>query len=408
MPSFSIALTGLKADSVALNTIGNNLANLNTTAFKKQTASFSDLFYQTIGVSGADSPLQVGVGTKIGTIATDYSQGSLATTTNSTDMAINGDGFFVVSDGGVQQLTRSGNFQLDSSGNLITSSGLAVMGYPATNGVINGNTSIAPLNIPTGQTQAAQATTQFSTTAVLNATSSVGTSFATSTTMYDSLGEGHSLTTTFTKTADNTWGYAVTLPPGTAATTTGNTGTLVFNTNGSLLSPTASVANIGFHGLSDASSDVSLTWKLYDVQGDGLITQSATTSSANSSSQNGYTSGKYKNFSVDSVGQITAFFSNGNSQQLGQLAVASVSNTEGLTRTGNDLYLAGHASGLASVGVASTGGRGAVQDSSIEQSNVDISSEFADLIVAQRAFEANSKTITAFDSVTQETINLIR
>ena len=132
MPNFSTALTGLQADTVSLNTIGNNLANLNTTAFKEQTTTFEDLFYQQIGTSGSNNPLQVGVGTRVSGTATDFLQGSLATTGNSTDMALQGNGFFVVQQGGVQSLTRAGNFQLDSAGNMTTVNGEQVMGYPAT------------------------------------------------------------------------------------------------------------------------------------------------------------------------------------------------------------------------------------------------------------------------------------
>jgi flagellar hook protein FlgE len=408
MPSFSIALSGLKADSVALNTIGNNLANMNTTGFKKQNVSFSDLFYQTIGVSGANSQQQVGMGTKIGNISTDFSQTGFNPAGGSTDMAINGDGFFVVSNGGVQELTRNGEFQLDSAGNLITTGGQSVMGYSATGGVISGNTALTGLNIPIGQTQAATATSKVSMTAVLNSGAAVGTSFSTPTQVYDSLGQSHNLTTTFTKTGDNTWDYAVTLPSGASAGATGNTGTLKFDSNGALISPTSNISNISFTGMADASSDMNLQWSLFNSTGGGLITQTAATASTATTYQNGSTSGKYQSFSVDSTGTITALFSNGNTEVLGQVAVATVSNQQGLTRMGNDLYVANQTSGMPTVGTAGTGGRGDIEGNSLELSNVDISTEFANLIVAQRSFEANSKTVTAFDTITQDTINMIR
>ena len=150
MPSFSIALTGLEANSVAMDTIGNNLANLNTTAFKQQTTSFADLFYQTIGTSGSNNALQIGLGTRVAGTESNYSQGSLSTTTNSTDMAVNGVGLFVTQQGGVQSLTRDGNFQLDLSGNLITNLGQSVMGYAAHGGAINTNSPLAALAVPVG------------------------------------------------------------------------------------------------------------------------------------------------------------------------------------------------------------------------------------------------------------------
>ncbi|ADV82625.1 flagellar hook protein FlgE [Terriglobus saanensis] len=408
MPSFSIALSGLKADSVALDTIGNNLANMNSVAYKKQNVNFSDLFYQTIGVSGANTPQQVGLGTQVSDISTDYTQGGFNPGGSSTQMAINGDGFFVVSNGGVQELTRNGDFQLDSSGNLITSDGQSVMGYAATGGVVNGNTALSALNIPTGQTQAATATTAITMTAVLNSGAAVGTSFSTSTPAFDSLGQSHSVTTTFTKTGDNTWDYSVTLPSGDAGAATGNTGTLTFDSNGALISPTTNISNISFTGMKDQASDMNLQWPLYNSTGGGLITQTAVTASSANFAANGSPSGKYQSFSVDSTGTITAQFSNGNTEVLGQVALATVSNEQGLTRMGNDLYVASRASGSPNVGVAGVGGRGDIEGNALELSNVDISTEFANLIVAQRAFEANSKTVTTFDTVTQDTIAMIR
>src|SRR6202035_1137372 len=170
MGNFSIALSGLQANSVALNTIGNNLANLNTTAFKGQTTSFEDLFYQQIGESGSGNAIQVGAGTRVSGTSTDFSEGSILPDENMNvaHMAVAGDGFFVVEQGGAQSLTRAGNFQLDSSGNLITQDGQQVMGYGAVNGVVNQNSSLTPITIPVGVNQGAQATQNFSVTANLN------------------------------------------------------------------------------------------------------------------------------------------------------------------------------------------------------------------------------------------------
>src|ERR1700722_19200855 len=156
MASFSIALSGLSADSVLLNTIGNNLANLNTTAFKQQNTRFENLFYQQIGVNGSGDALQVGAGTKVATTSTDYSQGSINPTGLSSDMALSNDGYFVINQGGVSELTRAGNFQLDSSGKLITSEGASVMGYAAISGVIGSNSTLTALQLPVGTTEAAK------------------------------------------------------------------------------------------------------------------------------------------------------------------------------------------------------------------------------------------------------------
>jgi flagellar hook protein FlgE len=408
MPSFAIALTGLEANSVALNTIGNNLANLNTTAYKDQTTSFSSLFYQNLGTTGSGDALQVGLGTQVAGTSTDFTGGSLSTTTNSTDMALNGSGYFVVDKEGIQQLTRAGNFQLDQSGNLITSSGAGVMGYAAANGVVNTNTPLTTLQIPVDATQAAQATGNFSVTANLDAATAVGGTFSTTITMYDSLGTSHAATVNFQKTADNTWSYAISLPTGdTTGTPVNNTGTLTFNSSGALVTPAADVKGISFSGLTDGANDMTFNWDLYNAGGAPQIGQTVGTSTATASTQDGFASGSYSGFSVDSAGVISASFSNGQSQKVGELAVASVTNSEGLTQEGGNCYSTTAASGAASVGAPGAGGRGSIKDDTLEQSNVDISTEFANLIVAQRAFEANSKTVTTFDTVTQETINMI-
>ena len=408
MPSFSIAMSGLQADSVALDTIGNNLANLNTTAFKEQTTTFEDLFYQQVGTSGANDPLQVGVGTKVSGTSTSYQQGTLSNTGNATDMALSGNGFFVVQQGGVQSLTRAGNFQMDQYGNLETVSGEQVMGYGAVNGVVTGNGTLGALQLPVGQTEAAQATQNFSITANLNAGAATGTQFSTPVTTYDSLGEAHLATISYTKTGANTWDYSVTLPAGDATGATGNTGTLTFDTSGNLLTPASNVAGISFTGLADGASDMSLNWNLRDASGNSTIGQSTAASASTATTQDGFASGVYQSFAVDSAGVVTASFSNGNTVAVGQLAVASVTNQQGLIITGNNDYRTTASSGVASIGVAGSGGRGTIEDDTLEESNVDIAAEFSNLIVAQRSFEANSKTVTTFDTITQDTISMIR
>jgi len=413
MPSFSIALTGLEANSVALDTIGNNLANLNTTPFKDQTASFSDLFYQNIGNTGSGNALQVGLGTQVAGTNTDFSQGSLSTTTSSTDMALNGSGFFVVDQDGLERLTRAGNFQLDQSGNLTTTTGDGVMGYAAANGVVNTNTPLTTLQIPVDATQAAQATQNFGITANLDAATAVGGTFSTTITMYDSLGQSHATTVDFTNISTaavpNTWSYTISLPAGDATgVPVNNTGTLTFNSSGGLIKPASNVTGISFPGMTDAANPMTFNWDLYNAAGEPQIGQTVGTSTATSSTQDGFASGSYNGFSVDSAGVISASFSNGQTETVGQIAIASVTNLEGLTIDGGNNYQTSTSSGAASVGAPGAGGRGSIEDDTLEQSNVDISTEFANLIVAQRAFEANSKTVTTFDTVTQETINMIR
>jgi flagellar hook protein FlgE len=411
MGNFSIALSGLQANSVALNTIGNNLANLNTTAFKGQTTAFEDLFYQQIGQSGSGDAIQLGAGTRVSGTSTNFTEGTILpdSNSNSADMALAGNGFFVVQQGGVQSLTRAGNFQLSSSGNLITQDGQQVMGYAAVNGVVNQNSILTPITIPVGLNEGAQATQNFSVTTNLNSNATVGTSFSSPVQIFDSLGQSHQATVSYTKTATNTWSYSVALPPGDATgVPTNNTGTLTFDTSGNLVSPTGSVNNITFPTLADGASDLSFNWNLNNSSGTPTISQLAAASSNTAKSQDGFTSGVYQSFVVDSAGVITAQFSNGRTSTIGQLAVATVANTAGLTASGGNNFMTTAASGLATVGVAGAGGRGTLDDGALEQSNVNISTEFSNLIVAQRAFEANSKTVTTFDTISQDVLSMVR
>ena len=409
MPNFSIALSGLQADSVALNTVGNNLANLNTTAYKEQGTTFEDLFYQQVGTSGAGNPLQVGVGTRVSGTSTSFDQGTISPTAKSTDVALSGDGFFVVQQDGVQSLTRAGNFQLDLSGNLTTINGESVMGYPTVGGVVGSSTQLVPLSVPVGETEPAQATQNITMSVNLNSVDVNGASISQPVNMFDTLGQSHSGTVTYTKTSATTWNYAVTLPPGdNTGATTGNTGTLTFDSTGRLVTPTTNVTGIGFAGMTDGASPLSMSLNLYDASGNPLVGESASKSNVATSVQDGYASGAYQKFSVDASGTISATFSNGHTTNVGQIAVAKVVNPDGLVRTGHNNFETTAASGTATLGVAGAGGRATVQDFALELSNVDISTEFSNLIIAQRAFEANSKTVTTFDTVTQDAISMIR
>ena len=410
MPNFSIPLSGLSADSVALNTIGNNLANLNTTAFKGQSTEFEDLFYQQIGNNGSSDTLQVGVGTKIETTSTNFSQGSINPTAGvPTNLALSGDGFFVVQQNGLNVLTRAGNFQLDAKGNFITAEGASVMGYSATNGVVNTNGALTALSLPIGATETGMATQNVGFTANLNAGSTVGTAYSTAVTGYDSLGQTHLITVTYTKTAANTWDYSIGIPATDYAGTPANTtGTLTFNSSGQLTAPAADVAGVTFPGLTDSAADLSFNFNLYNAAGTPTLSQTIAPSQQNANNQDGFPSGIYQGFDSDATGKLTATFSNGQTETVGQVAVATVANPDGLRIVGLNNLEATAASGGLIAGVAGTGSRGTITGSALELSNVDISTEFANLIVAQRDFEANSKTVTTFDTVTQDTIAMIR
>ncbi len=408
MSSFSIPLTGLEASSTALDTIANNLSNMNTTAFKSQEASFGDLFYQQIGDSGSGDPLQVGAGVQVAATNTDFSQGTVSETGNATDVALNGSGFFVVQNSdGTSAYTRDGSFNLTSNGDLTTQGGQAVMGYPAANGVVNTNSALTPIQIPVGQVEQPSATQNFGLTANLDSSAAVGTNFSAQVPMYDSLGQTQDVTINFTKTAANTWNYSLALPAGAATGGAGLTGTLQFDSNGNLISPAANVGGISFTGLTDGANNMTLNWNLYNSNGTGTISQVDTTSGYSATTQDGYPSGQYTGFTIGSDGTVSAQFSNGRTQAVGQLALASITNEQGLKLEGGDLYQTTLASGGASIGLAGSAGLGTVQDSALEGSNVNISTEFSNLVVAQNAYEASSKALTTFDQVAQDTINII-
>lgn len=415
MPNFSIPLSGLTAESTALSTIANNLSNQNTTGYKDQAVLFSDLFYQNLGTAGSGDPIQVGAGTQVGSISSLFTQGSVSATGVPTDVAIQGSGFFAVQDSsGVVSYTRAGDFSVDANNYLITSEGQQVLGYPATNGVINTGAGIAPLQLGAGTISPPTATTNVQLTTNLNASANVGDTFSTPITVYDSLGASHVLTFNYTNTGPGAWNYSITIPAADVGAT-GNpvvvkTGTLAFDANGNLTTPAADVANISIGAgttgaLADGASTLTFTWQLYNNQA-GLLTQVAGPSSTSSSNQNGAGSGSLVSFSIGSDGTITGSFSNGKTQALGQLALATFANNDGLQLDGDTDFSPTLASGQAVVGAPGTGGRGTLSGGALELSTVDIATEFANLIVAQRGFEADAKAVTTFDQITQDTIAL--
>jgi flagellar hook protein FlgE len=433
MASFSIPLTGLKADSTALNTVANDLSNMNTTAFKGQTTNFSDLFYQEIGSTGSGDPIQVGAGVRVASNETDFTQGPISSTGNTTDVALDGNGFFVLSNGSqVSEYTRDGNFTLDSTGGLVTANGMSVMGYPAVAGVVNTNAPLTAINIPVGKVQQ-QATTTMSMTANLDSNSATLTQFPAQVTIYDSLGEPHVATVTFEQTATNTWAYSAQLPASDYSTSGANvvpaavTGILTFNPSGDLATVTqgagaaktvgtaagdVSSIDLNFNAaatnvLADGAAGLDIQWNLLSSAGTPNISQVATASALSGTTQNGYPSGQYNGFSIGADGTVTVSYLNGQQENVGQLALANVANLQGLALLGNGDYGTTLASGTAAVGTSGTSGLATMQDSALEASNVNISTEFSELIVAQRAFEANAKSVTTFDTVTQDTINMV-
>lgn len=412
MPLFWIPLSGLTAASSALSVIANNLANVNTDGFKEQSTTFRDLFYQTAGTSGSGNPIQIGNGVQVQSVHSNFTDGSLDNTGVPTDMAISGSGFFVTQKDGSLQYTRAGNFGTNSAGQLITDDGQFVLGYQAVGGQISTSAPLGPLYVGKGVTSPTKATTSVQMSSNLDAGAAVGSSFSTPLQVHDSLGTSHVLTFNFTKTGANAWNYDITIPAGevgaTGTTSSVATGSLTFDSNGKLTAPAANVSGINIAGLVDGASAMNLTWNLYDTSNQPTITQFSAQSATSTTYQDGYGSGSLQSFMVDSSGVIQGTFTNGHVMPLGQIALATFSNLQGLNKAGANAYVPTLASGDAVIGMPGSGGRGTISGGTLELSNVDIATEFAKMIVAQRGYQANAKVVTSFDQISQDTINLVR
>lgn len=277
MPTFSIPLSGLTASSIALSAIANNLANLNTVGYKDTRVLFRDLFYQSLGTSGAGDPIQLGAGTTVSSMPAMFTQGSVDPSGVPTDVAIMGDGFFAVQKDGITSYTRAGNFSKDKEGFLVTAEGEQVMGYPAINGAVDTGQGLVPLQLGSGMISPPTATSSVQLRSNPDATAPVGTVFPATIGVYDSLGATHILTFNFTKTASNAWDYSISIPAAEVGAT-GNpvvvkTGALTFDGNGNIATPASDVAGIAITGLADGASDLTFDWKLYDGTS-GLVRRS--------------------------------------------------------------------------------------------------------------------------------------
>jgi flagellar hook protein FlgE len=413
MSSFSIALSGLTADSTALDVVGNNLANLNTTGFKDTNVSFYDLLQQSV----AGGSTQIGGGVSAPQTEKVFSQGSIQTTGGNYDAAINGNGFFVVQDTtGNTLYTRAGNFQLDANGDLVTATGQYVQGWNAQAGVVNTSGQIGNITIPSNALQTPSATQNMSLSVNLNADGVVGAasgSFTTSINVIDSLGEAQTLTVNFTESAPGTWNYTVSVPgsaltggtPGTPSQVAN--GALTFDANGNLTTTPAQVP-ISITGLADGANDLNINWNLATEDGTGtpVITQYAATSEVSAATQDGVPASQVTQVSIANGGAITAQFSDGNTVVVGQLALAVINNPSSLIAIGQNNFQVGADTSTPVIGVPNTGTLGTVEGGALEDSTVDIATEFTNLIIYQNSYEANSKVISTLDQMTQNLLNL--
>jgi flagellar hook protein FlgE len=403
--SFSSSLSGLNANQQKLNVIGNNLANINTIGFKASTVQFSDLVSQSVGGSSAN-PMQIGLGVTTGSISPSFSQGGIENTGVPTNVAIQGNGFFVIGSQANRSYTRAGDFSFNANGALVTADGLPVQGFTAINPLTGAIiTTGQPTNVivPPGVLRAPTATTQFSAVSNLDAGAANGTTFTASAQIYDALGTAHVVTITYGKTGNGAWTYSIAVPAADISLPTTNpiaNGNLTFSAAGVLTAPAAAVA-IAAPTWSNGATPTALTWAVT-----GALTGYAAPSATSSVTQNGAAAGTVSGISIDSAGQMVATLGAGQTVVVGQLALAVFNNPQGLVKVGSNRFSEAASAGIANVGVAGTGGRGSLIGSSLEQSNVDMAQEFTQMILAQRGYQANSKSITTADQILQDTLNL--
>jgi flagellar hook protein FlgE len=421
--AFSIALSSLQAESAAINTTGNNLANMNTDGFKGSAVDFKDLFSASLG-SGTSYDSGLGVTLPINNQL--FTQGAIQTSSAPLSAAIQGDGFFVVNNSANQQLyTRDGNFSLDSQGVLRTQTGEAVQGWTAvgTNGI---NTSGTASNIvlPTGAILPPTPTTTFSMAANLDsqATAGVANTFSAPMQVVDSLGNTHNLTVTFTQNAaaPSTWSYNVAVSSAdlaggatgvnaTQVNLLAAPGTVTFNTDGTLNAAATGTAPVpvNLNGLADGAANMTMNWSLFDAAGNGMLTDYSQASSLASSTQNGNTASELTSVGIQNGGQVVATYSNGQTKVEAQLALAEIQNPTSLQNVGNNNLAVGPNTSTPAIGAPQTGGRGQILGGAVESSNVDMATQFTNLIVYQSAYQASSRVISTEQTIDQDLLQLI-
>jgi flagellar hook protein FlgE len=397
-----------------MDVIGNNIANVNTVGYKTSRVTFEEAFAQLVqgasrppggssDVSGGVNPVQVGLGMNIGSIDLLFTQGNLESTGVTTDLAIQGDSFFVVSDGTQNYYTRSGNFQLDANGRLVASTnGFLVQGKLADNGTLTDE--ITDITLPFGQKSAALATTGVSMAGNLNAEAAVGDTRDSTITVFDAMGARYEMTVSFEKMTATTWDYTVTVTDGVVVS--GDTGTLTFDNQGRLSAPLP--ANPFVFTPASGAADVSVSIDFGEADSIAGLSQFAAPSTAVLKEQDGYTMGDLERFSIDQTGLITGAFTNGVTLTLGQVVMADFNNPAGLIRSGDNMYQVSSNSGAAVLGFPGEGSQSSITSGALEMSNVDLAQEFTNMITAQRGFQSNARVITTADEMLQEVVSLKR
>ena len=416
--ALSAGVSGLRNHQLLMDVIGNNIANINTIGFKSSRATFSDLFTQTlrgatqsIGGNGGSNPIQVGLGTSINTLDTLFTQGNIESTGISTDLAIQGSGFFIVKKDGQNLFTRVGTFQLDATGKLVNpGTGAVVQGKVADDaGVVPSGTKLDDIKLSLDKKAPAKATSTVKFSGNLDSAAATGSTFPASVTIFDSLGNRINLTMTFTKAAAaNSWTWAATAPA-PATITAGGSGTATFKADGSL--DTFTYAGGATALAMTPGTGASALGITLDVGTPGVfagVTQSQGTSTVSPREQNGYSYGNLTNISVDQTGRIIGTFSNGTVITLAQIMLAEFNNPGGLQKVGNNMYNISGNTGTPGIVTAGESSSSTIVSGSLEQSNVDLADEFTRMITAQRGFQSNARVITSSDEFLNEVVNLKR
>jgi flagellar hook protein FlgE len=410
LSSLFAGITGLNANSIAMRIIGDNIANVNTMAYKGNRASFSNILETSLGGEGALG--SVGRGVDFWGAAAQWTQGSLESSSSPTDLAVNGKGFFVVKDAeGSKYYTRAGQFHFDKDGYLVNPDNLKLQGYSIDSAGTRGG--VTDILIPGERMSPPAATSKMTFDINLNSNTEENKTFTASQTVYDSLGNAISLELIFTRTATaGSWSVTAKIPEaaGTGVTFDGAASTTVtFDAEGKMTAPTGDV-DIGLTLTNGATSPQTINWDLVDDAGESLgdLTGYAKDSVLTFQYQDGYGAGTLRGVSVDEDGVVTAAYSNGELTPMFQLMLADFASYDGLTKMGQNLYAESRESGQALEGIPSSGRLGGISPNSLEMSNVDIAEEFVKMITTQRAFQANSRVITTSDEILQELINIKR
>ncbi|KWB35563.1 flagellar biosynthesis protein FlgE [Burkholderia ubonensis] len=406
-------LSGLSGASNALDVIGNNIANANTVGFKSSTAQFADMYANSVATS---VNTQIGIGTRISSVQQSFGQGTINTTNNALDVAINGNGFFQMSNNGVITYSRDGTFQRDKNGFIVDSQGRNLMGYNATAGGVINTAATVPLQAPTANlapTATTKITGQFNlnsqdavpATTPFSATDSTSYNYSTSIQVYDTLGGAQQVDMYFVKSATaGQWeAYA-----GVKGQTPTDLGTVAFNTSGQIASTTPVAPVTGTTGkfqFTIPATGGSATPQPLTLDLTGT-TQYGGKDGVNNLAQDGYASGTLTTFTIGADGKLTGNYSNGQTQTLGLIALANFNNPNGLTNLGGNQYAESSASGVPQISAPGSTNHGVLQGSALENSNVDLTVQLVNLITAQRNYQANAQTIKTQQAVDQAVINL--